>query len=72
MPPRKRQRTGRDSQEREEEQPNESNAPAEQGEEEIQTAPGLIEDESSDDDPSLPELRDECSPRIYADATDCL
>jgi len=61
MPPKKKQRTGRDSsaatQEREEEQPSESDAPTEQSEE-IQTEPTLIEDKSSDDDPSLPELRD--------------
>lgn len=76
MPPRKRQRTGTDSsaatQEREEEQPNESEAPTDQGEEEIQTEPALIEDKSSDDDSSLPEMRDECSQRSYVDSTNCL
>jgi hypothetical protein len=69
MSPKKKQRTGKDSsaatEEHEEEQPNEPDASNEQGEAKIQTDPALIDDESSDDGPDLPNLHEECSQCMY-------
>ncbi|KAF3008682.1 hypothetical protein E8E13_009240 [Curvularia kusanoi] len=65
MPPKKKQRTGKNSsaamKEHEEEQPNEPTQPNEEGDPGSETAPVLIEESEDESDDSGPKHRDECS-----------